>query len=266
VGRILVSGGHEFNRREGNDALCDLIVELTEAEAPRICLLPTASGDPEDQIASFRRAFGERDCAPSAISLFRLSEGPIDLRAHLLAQDAIYVGGGSLINLLAIWRAHGLDQILEECRRRDVLIVGQSAGAMCWFEQGVTCSSGEPATAIGLGLLPGSCCVHYLAEPQRRDFFLSAVRNGRMVEGLGLADGTAVLYRGEELVRAYVAREGAGVFAVTPLEELTVSSLPLRDRRPAIDSESPDVVELRQTLAARAGAGRARLGRVARID
>jgi dipeptidase E len=264
LGRILVSGGHEFNRREGNDAFCDLIVELTGTEAPRICLLPTASGDPEDQISSFRRAFGERGCEPSAISLFRLGENPIDLRAHLLAQDAIYVGGGSMVNLLAIWRAHGLVEILEECRSRGVLIVGQSAGAMCWFEQGVTCSSGTPAGAAGLGLLPGSCCVHYLAEPPRRAFFLTAVREGRMPTGLGLADGTAVLYRGEELVRSYVAREGSAVFAVTPLEELPVSSLPLRDRRPAIDGESPDVIELRRTLAARADSGRARLGRVAR--
>ncbi len=70
-------------------------------------------------------------------------------RATLLAQDAIYVGGGSMVNLLAIWRAHGLDEILEECWRQGILICGQSAGAMCWFEQGVTCSSGAPAAASG---------------------------------------------------------------------------------------------------------------------
>ena len=111
--RILALGGHDFDRRAGNDAICDLIVELAESPRPKICLLPTASGDPEDQIVRFRRTFGERDCIPQAISLFRLGEEPIDLREELLGQDVIYAGGGSMVNLLAIWRAHGIDEILR---------------------------------------------------------------------------------------------------------------------------------------------------------
>ena len=77
--RVLALGGHDFDRRIGNDAICDLIVELAESPRPRICLLPTASGDPQDQIARFRRAFAERDCVPEVISLFRLGENPVDL-------------------------------------------------------------------------------------------------------------------------------------------------------------------------------------------
>jgi len=271
VGRILVSGGHEFNRRSGNDALCDLIVELAESSRPRICLLPTASGDPEDQISSFRRAFGERGCSPTAISLFRLGSEPIDVRSHLMAQDVIYVGGGSLVNLLAIWRAHGLDRILEECWREDILIVGQSAGGMCWFEQGVTRSAGPPAAAPGLGLLEGSACVHYRAEPERRAFFTAAVAEGRMPPGLGLDDQTAALYQGRELVETITARDGAAVFAVEPgaagngdhgARERELPSRRVRDRRPAIDIRSDEIIELRETLAARATARRARLGRL----
>jgi dipeptidase E len=276
--RILASGGHEFNRRSGNDALCDLVVELADSVQPRICLLPTASGDPEDQISSFRRAFGERGCSPSAISLFRLSEEPVDVREHLLAQDVIYVGGGSLLNLLAIWRAHSIDEILEQCWRQETLIVGQSAGAMCWFEQGVTRSSGAPAAASGLGLLPGSACVHYLAEPPRRDFFRAAVGDGRMPPGLGLDDQTAVLYEGAELHETFSARDGAAVFEVTaaapgngagPAHERELPCRRLSDRRPAIDARSDDVTELRQTLAARGSkgrSGRSRVGRLGRLD
>ena len=92
--RILALGGHDFGRRVGNDAICDLIVELADSPRPKACLLPTASGDPEDQIVRFRRAFGERDCVPEAISLFRLGENPVDLRLELLNQDVIYAGGG----------------------------------------------------------------------------------------------------------------------------------------------------------------------------
>ena len=90
--RILALRGHDFDRRDGNDAICDLIVELAGAPRPRICLLPTASGDPEDQISRFRRAFGERDCFTSVLSLFRLGERPVDVRAELLGQVVIYVG------------------------------------------------------------------------------------------------------------------------------------------------------------------------------
>ena len=75
---------------------------------PRICILPTASGDTSDQIGRFYAAFGERACEPSDLSLFRLGRRPMALRDHLLAQDLIYVGGGSLVNLLAVWEAHDL--------------------------------------------------------------------------------------------------------------------------------------------------------------
>ena len=139
--RILALGGHDFDRRAGNDAICDLIVELAESPRPKICLLPTASGDPHEQIVRFRRSFAERDCVPHVISLFRLGEDPVDLREELLSQDVIYAGGGSMLNLIAVWRAHGLDEIMRECWREGVLIVGQSAGAMCWFQGGITSSS-----------------------------------------------------------------------------------------------------------------------------
>src|SRR4051794_15737006 len=152
--RILALGGHDFDRRVGNDAICDLIVELADSPRPKICLLPTASGDPEDQIARFRRAFAERDSVPQAISLFRLGENPVDLRQELLNQDVIYAGGGSMVNLIAIWRAHGLDEILSECWREGVLICGQSAGAMGWVEGGNTSSQGEPARAHRPRILP----------------------------------------------------------------------------------------------------------------
>ena len=126
-GRILALGGHEFNRRSGNDAIVEAVVELADSSRPRVCLLPTASGDPEDQIASFRRSFGGRGCVPSSISLFRLGIDRIDVREHLMAQDVIYAGGGSMVNLVAIWRAHGLDRILRECWEEGILICGQSA-------------------------------------------------------------------------------------------------------------------------------------------
>jgi dipeptidase E len=254
--RILALGGHEFDRRAGNDAISDLIVDLAESPTPRICLLPTASGDPDDQIARFRRAFAERDCIPEVISLFRLGENPVDLREELLGQDVIYAGGGSMLNLVAIWRAHGLDEILRECWREGILICGQSAGAMIWFQGGITSSQGEPAVAFGLGLLPGSACVHYLSEPVRRRRFLRAIAAGELEPGLGLEDQTGALFEGTELLETISARDGADVWEASldggEVIETELNSCHLEDTRPPINETRSEILELRQTLASRA--------------
>jgi dipeptidase E len=269
--RILALGGHDFDRRAGNDAISELIVELAESPRPRICLLPTASGDPEDQIARFRRTFAERDCLPHVISLFRLGENPVDLREELLAQDVIYAGGGSLLNLIAIWRAHALDEIMRECWREGILIVGQSAGAMCWFQGGITSSSGEPTVASGFGLLPGSICVHYLTEPVRRRRFLRAISVGELEPGLGLEDQTGALFEDTELAETISARDGAAVWEITAGDgsaatETELYSRTLEDSRPPINHMRADILELRQTLATRAARRRSRRGRPGRLD
>jgi dipeptidase E len=268
--RILALGGHDFDRRAGNDAICDLIVELAESPKPRICLLPTASGDPEDQIARFRRVFSERDCIPQVISLFRLGENPVDLREELLNQDVIYAGGGSMVNLIAIWRAHGLDEILRECWREGILICGQSAGAMVWFQGGITSSQGEPSVADGLGLLPGSACVHYLTEPVRRRVFLRVIAAGELEPGLGLEDQTGALFDDTELAETISARDGAAVWEVTAenaeSRETELHSRRLEDSRQPINDMRSDILELRQTLATRAPRRRTQRRRPGRLD
>jgi dipeptidase E len=269
VRRILALGGHDFDRRIGNDAICDLIVDLADSARPRICLLPTASGDPEDQIVRFRRAFAERDCVPRAISLFRLGENPLDLREELLAQDVIYAGGGSMVNLLAIWRAHGLDEILRECWQQEILICGQSAGGMIWFQGGITSSQGTPAVAEGLGLLPGSACVHYLTEPVRRRRFLRAIAAGELEPGFGLEDQTGALFEDTELIETISAREGAEVWEVAQdgagAIETELDSRRLEDTRPPINGMRAEILELRQTLGARAAKRRGARRRPGRL-
>ena len=168
ISRILALGGHDFSSRPPDRAVCELMLRLATDRAggrPKICILPTASGDTADQIGRFYASFGDRACDPSDLSLFRLGRRPIALRDHLLEQDLIYVGGGSLLNLLAVWEAHELEAILSIAWRQGIVLAGQSAGAMCWFEAGITTSSGKPKPAAGLGLLGGSLCVHYNNEP-----------------------------------------------------------------------------------------------------
>jgi dipeptidase E len=242
---ILAMGGGGFSDRPGDPALDRFVLELTGRPRPRICLLPTAGGDSESQIRRFYEAFGDELCEPSDVSLFRLGRRPVPLREHLLAQDAIYVGGGSLVNLLAIWRAQGVDEILREAWEAGVVLAGLSAGSMCWFRWGVTTSSGSPAPARGLGFLPGSNSVHHDSEPARTPVYRLAVRRRTIPPGWAVDDGAALLFRGIGLVEVVAARRDATAHLVTSRQERPAAARLLNapdDRR----TPSPAVAEFRR--------------------
>lgn len=259
VSRILTLGGHDFTSRPPDRAVSELLLRLATERAesrPRICILPTASGDTSEQIGRFYAAFGERPCEPSDLSLFRLGRRPMALRDHLLAQDLIYVGGGSLVNLLAVWEAHELGAILSLAWRRGIVLAGQSAGAMCWFEAGITKSSGRPAEEAGLGLLSGSLCVHYNNEPERRAAYLEAVGNG-MPDGYGLDDYAGLIWEGTGPPSAVTARRGARAYRVTSSDTGVVESpLPARFLpAPAPAALREDIAEFRRIKSMRKRAG-----------
>lgn len=224
--RIVALGGHEFRAAPDELSIVRHLLELTGAERPRVCLLPTASGDPHDGIAKFYSALDRYECDVTHVSLFRLERERVDLRSHLLSQDVIYVAGGSMLNLVAIWRAHGLDRIMRDAWAAGVLLAGQSAGAMCWFEQGITASAGTPRVAEGLGLLPGSLCVHYGRDPERRTAYLAAVAAG-VAPGFALDDGAGLLFEGRRPVEAFAGRRGARVIRVER-DDATVREMELR--------------------------------------
>jgi dipeptidase E len=257
--RILALGGHEFSSRPPDRAVCELLLRLASergAERPRICILPTASGDTSELIGSFYAAFGERPCEPSDVSLFRLGRRPLALRDHLLSQDLIYVGGGSLVNLLAVWEAHDIASILSLAWRQGIALAGQSAGAMCWFEAGITKSSGKPLEAAGLGMLGGSLCVHYNNEPERRAAYLDAVAAG-MPGGYGLDDYAGLLWEGEGSPAAVTARRGARAYRVSRREDgVAESPLPARFLpAPAPAALREDIAEFRRIKTMRKRAG-----------
>jgi dipeptidase E len=252
--RIVALGGHEFRSSPGDLAIVRHLLDLTGAERPRVCLLPTASGDPQEGIASFHSVHARHECEASHVSLFRLERERVDPREHLLRQDLIYVAGGSLLNLIAIWRAHGLDRILSEAWQRGVLLVGQSAGAMCWFELGITASSGSPKPARGLGLLPGSLSVHYGRDPQRRAALLEEIAAGRLPDGYALDDGAGLLFEHTRPVEAFAGARGARVVRVerdgSRCAELELHSIPLRQELRPVDPAIAERRALRRMKAA----------------
>jgi dipeptidase E len=228
------------------------LLGLVDVPRPKVCLLPTASGDPQQQISDFHAVMARFECEASHLSLFRLERNGLDPREHLLSQDLIYVAGGSMLNLLAIWRAHGLPAIMRTAWESGVVLAGQSAGAMCWFEQGITASAGTPRAAAGLGLLPGSLCVHYRRDPDRRSAYLASVENG-LPGGFALDDGAGVLFEEDRPVEAFAGRQGARVFRVAggegQAQEMELRPIPLRYEMDTLEDVSiSEMRELRRSV------------------
>ena len=221
--QILALGGGGFSMEAGNALLDEHALALTGVECPRVCFLPTASGDADHYIVRFYRAFAAGRCQPSHISLFRRDGGAGDLAAHLRDQDLIYVGGGSVISLLGTWNAHGIDVMLRTAWDAGVVMAGLSAGSLCWFEQGITAFHGDCAPVRGMGFLPYSNAVHYDDKPDRRAAFLAAVADG-MVSGYGTGDGAALHFIGTELAEVVTSRPKARACYVTPDGEIELST------------------------------------------
>lgn len=213
--RIVALGGGGFSEETEGPLLDDFVLGLTGRGRPKVCFVPTASGDSPAYIERFERAFPPARAEASTLTLFH-DAGLGDLRAHLLAQDVVYVGGGSTVNLLAVWRAHGVDAMLCEAWQQGVVLVGVSAGMNCWFDSSVTDSLGGPASPLldGLGLLPGSACPHFDSEVERRPAYTRLVAEGTLPSGYAADDGVALHFVGTELAEAVSSRPGARAWRV----------------------------------------------------
>ena len=200
--------------------LDDYVLSLTGAERPRVCFLPTASGDADHYIVRFYRRFAA-SCDASHVSLFRRDQGTggveDDLASHLLQQDLIYVGGGNVVSMLGAWRAYGLDDVLRRAWRKGIVLCGPSAGSLCWFEEALSAFHGAPRSVRGLGLLPYSNCVHYDAEPRRRAEYHRFVGAG-MKAGFAVEDGVALHFRRTRLKRVVSSRADGRAYRVEHAE------------------------------------------------
>lgn len=194
----------------------DLAFSLAgEPARPRLCHLATATGDDPARVGAFYAAFAGRDVDVSHLSLFAMPT-VADLRAHLLAQDVVWVGGGSVANLLAVWRVHGLDEVFAEAWRAGVVLAGVSAGSLCWHVGGTTDSFGPELRPVtdGLALLPHSNSVHHDSEARRAPLYRQLVGDGTLPAGYASEDGVGLVYRGTELVEAVADRRGVSAWHV----------------------------------------------------
>ena len=213
-GGFLPSGYGAFQWRRG--PLVEHAIALAGSpDRPRICHVGTAHGDSLNGIAGFYRAFAGSDARASHLELFTMPN-VADVRAHLLSQEVIWVGGGSVANLLAVWRVHRLDAILRECWEAGVVLAGVSAGSICWHVGGPTDSFGVDLRAVtnGLAFLPYGNGVHYDSEEARRPTLHRLVADGTLPTSYATDDGVGLHYEGTELVEAVADRPGVAAYRV----------------------------------------------------
>jgi peptidase E len=216
---VLAIGGFGTPREQDLrlPALIGYALELSGAAQPRVCVLNTAAGDDPTGYVRMYSMLTQHGARSSHLQLFSMPNvsDPADL---LLSQDVIFVGGGSVANMVAVWRVHGLDEVLRQAWEAGIVLAGVSAGAICWFHGGTTDSFGpalRPFTA-GLCFLPGSYCPHYSSEPTRRPAYEALVADGTLPGGIACDDGAAAHFAGTELAGIVADRPGATGYLVRP--------------------------------------------------
>ena len=225
--RIVAMGGGGYEAGSVGPLMNDYLLSLLSGPRPRVCFLPTASADDRAVVTGFYDAFASRTEA-TWLPLFQRRDA--DLRSIVLDQDLVLAWGGNTANMLAIWRAHGLDAILAEAWAAGVVLAGMSAGAICWFEASVTDSFGPTLAPLndGLRLLPGSCCPHYDGEPLRRPTYQRLVASG-FPAGYAVDDAAALVFEGTDLVEVVASSPEARAYRVTLGPEGAVETpLPVR--------------------------------------
>lgn len=210
----LGGGGFSMADDDAATSIDRRLLELTGVADPLVTFVPTASADDADYIGRFRAAFAALGVRTDVLTLWEDARASVE---RLSSADVVYVGGGSTLNLLALWRAHGVDAVLADVAARDdAVLAGVSAGANCWYEACSTDSFGPLAPLRdGLGLLPGSFCPHFDGEQGRADSVRAWVREGLLPEGWAADDGAALHWRDGVIVDHLVERPGAATHRIT---------------------------------------------------
>ena len=211
--QIIAMGGGGFSMEPENLLLDQYIVSRVNKANPKICFVPTASGDQTNYIERFYKAFQNLHCQPSHLSLFEPEFK--DLERYVLEQDIIYVGGGNTRNMLLLWKEWELDVALKKAYEQGVILAGLSAGSICWFEEGLTDPINAPLYKLDcLGFLKGSNCPHYDGENKRRPSYHQLISEGKMQEGYAVDDGAALHFINEKLHSSVSSRPNAKAYFV----------------------------------------------------
>jgi len=214
---VLAIGGGMLMPREAIPLQVKYAMELSGQERPKLCVINTAVGDDPNAYLRFYDRLAETPARVRHLALFPMPNVS-DPEDFLMSQDVIFVGGGSVANMLAVWRVHGIDEIMRKAWQAGIVLAGSSAGGICWFTSGTTDSFGvklRPFTD-GLGMLPGSFCPHYHSETERRPLYHRLVAEGALPGGLACDDGAAAHFIDDTLSELVSDRPEATAYRVDP--------------------------------------------------
>ena len=226
--QIIAIGGGGFGRNPGEGIIENYILNQANNKNPKICFIPTATGDNEAYKNNYYATFTKLNCRPVHLDFFKRTP---DLDSLINEQDVIFVGGGNTKSMLAVWKEWGLDLILKDAYKNGVVMSGVSAGAICWFDQGITDSWSEDLKVMDcLGFVEGACCPHYDEEPQRRPS-LKKFLSQKILESCYAVDGGCALHIDDEKeYRSIAFSKNKKSFLVEfNNEELVENSFPVTD-------------------------------------
>ena len=197
IKNIVAIGGGGFGRSVGELEIEKYIKSLVKKDRPKICFIPTASGDKDLYKLNFYRAFSELNCISSHLDFFSRTE---NLEKKILSQDIIYVGGGNTKTMLAVWKEWGLNEILKMAYEKGIVMSGVSAGAICWFDKGITDSFSDKLEVIDcLGIVRGTACPHFDEEKEREPFVIDIIKSNRINSCICI-EGNCALHIKNEII------------------------------------------------------------------
>ena len=187
---IIAIGGGGFGRNPSSNSIEKYILNLSVKDSPRICFLPTATGDNDTYIVRFYSVFTPLNCIPSHIEFFNRTK---DIDDHIMNQDIVFVGGGNTKSMLAVWSDWGMNNILRNAYNKGTIMSGVSAGAICWFTSGITDSWNDQLKILPcLDFIDGTCCPHYDEEPSRIPYVNKVLHEKKITNCISIEGGSAL--------------------------------------------------------------------------
>ena len=210
---IIAIGGGGFGANPGQGIIERYILKQAKKKNPKICFIPTATGDNEAYKVNFYSTFTNLGCRPSHLDFFKRTPNLKDL---ILNQDAIFVGGGNTKSMLAVWKEWGLDKLLKIAYKNGVVMSGVSAGAICWFQNGITDSWASNLKVMPcLNFVKGTCCPHYDEEPERRPAVKKLLLKNTMRNVFAVDGGAALHIKDEKIFKSVVFRKEKSSYLVS---------------------------------------------------
>ena len=210
---IIAIGGGGFGANPGQGIIEEYILKQTKKKKPNICFIPTATGDNEAYKVNYYATFSKLQCNPTHLDFFKRTP---DLNKLISTQDAIFVGGGNTKSMLAVWKEWRLDKLLKKAYKQGTVMSGVSAGAICWFENGITYSWATDLKIMPcMNFIKGTCCPHYDEEPQRKPTVKKLILANKVKNIYAMDGGVALHIKNEKNFKSVVFRKDKNSYEVS---------------------------------------------------